>query len=111
METDTAPRLVREHSIDHAIGQHKGYFFTPGAMRFFRSRIAQSCFQADGSPRIYFATSEQFDERSGRFGTVRVLNTATGSIDQVGAFQEHANIRAAGRAAKRAAMRDAAEGS
>ena len=62
------------------------YFFSPGAMRFFKSRVGDTVFQGIGG--IYFVTSEKFDWQSPRNYTVRQFNPETGKIDTIGDFNE-----------------------
>lgn len=117
METDTiAPRESRyldtwgEPTLER---WSRGHFFTDGAKRFFRSRIGAGyrMMARDGGTDArycYFATSERFvDSRGGspgRYGSVRVLDCQTGSVDTVGKFQDHASIGSAARTARRMAV-------
>lgn len=69
------------------------FFFTPGAMRFFRSRVAPGVIAG----RI-FITSEQFEdsrgERHERRYTVRLMADGGDTAD-VSDFQQFATLRAA----------------
>jgi hypothetical protein len=76
-------------------GQH---FFEEGTMRFFNSRVGDTVHCGPGG--IFFVTSEQFDDSSPRRYTVREFVPATGRINTVGKFQEHATNAAAHRRAK-----------
>ena len=76
-----------------------GHFFERGAMRFFGSRAPKSGYRGlDG--RVYFVTSEQFDEFSPRLYTVRAQKP-DGSIDTIGKFQGYETARSASAAARR----------
>ena len=68
--------------INKEKGQH---FFSKGAMRFFNSRIETRGNLIKGK---YFITSEQFDRDSPRLYSVKKFNKESGSIDQVGEFQQ-----------------------
>ncbi len=74
-------------------GQH---FFSPGAMRFFNSRVSHTC-NGDEDGILVFVTSERFDEDPRRW-TARVMKT-DGSVEEIGEFQEYENGRAAWKAA------------
>ena len=83
------------------------YFFSPGAMRFFRSRIGRRVFEGPGG--VYFVTSEQFvynDPRGGgsqvhpRKYSVKKFDPATGEVDAVVEFQEFSTSEAAARRAR-----------
>jgi hypothetical protein len=79
------------------------HFFSKGAMRFFRSRIASRTHSGPGG--VYFVTSEQFDERSPRLFTVHKF-TDLGDrceIDTIGKFQQYRTGASAHSAAARAA--------
>lgn len=99
------------------------YFFSPGAMRWFNSRVLTGLYiveeQADRF-RALFITSERLDETTPRLYTVRVVTLtahllADGStayrhdIDQVGEFQAYETAAAARRFAARADLRDLPE--
>ena len=57
-------------------------WFSPGAMRFFRSKIESKLLK-----QKYFVTSEQFEDDSPRLFTIRVYDSKTHQIDTVGDFQ------------------------
>ena len=82
------------------------HFFSPGALRFFRSRIGSNTYLSADGTRAYFVTSEQFDERSPRLYTVRRMHYANGEVDTVGAFQGYATSREANRDAMRFALEE-----
>lgn len=69
------------------------FFFTPGAMRFFRSRIAPGVIAGR-----MFITSEQFEDSQGerheRRYTVRLMSD-DGETQDVSPFQQFATLRAA----------------
>lgn len=73
------------------------YFFSPGAMRFFNSRVLPFILHAEQG--IAFITSEQFDYKSPRFYTVRLMRE-DGNIDTVGDFQAYDTPGQAKKAAK-----------
>ncbi len=85
---------------------HRGHFFSPGAMRFFDSRISASAYHTADGKRAYFVTSERFNEQAPRLYTVRVIDMQTGDISTLGGqanFQRYASSSAAHAAALRAA--------
>jgi hypothetical protein len=48
-------------SMERERNRHKGHFFSPGAIKFFSSRILDTCWVvpvSDGE-RVYFVTSEK----------------------------------------------------
>ena len=59
------------------------YWFSPGAMRFFDSRIPHTALKVDD--KAYFVSSEQFHPSEGppspRLYTIRVCDLKTGVID------------------------------
>ena len=69
------------------------FFFTPGAMRFFNSRVLRGVIGDR-----FFVTSERYVPSDGvpeaRLYTVRRCND-DGSVDDVGGFQEHGSPAAA----------------
>jgi hypothetical protein len=64
------------------------HFFERGAMRFFRSRLVDTPKAGPGG--VYFVTSEEFVDSSGRshgrFYSVTRFNPRTGGTDRVGKF-------------------------
>lgn len=58
---------------------HRGYFFSEGAMRFFKSRIdeQQTAYFKDGV--YYFISSEKRDNEP-RYYTIRRMDKATGQF-------------------------------
>lgn len=73
------------------------YFFSEGAMRFFRSRVHDEVYGAG-----FFVTSEAAPDEP-RFYTVRFAQP-DGSISTVGEFQQWASYSAAHATAKRYAQ-------
>lgn len=72
---------------------HRGHWFSPGAKRFFDSRIPQTAILEDG--KAYFVSSERFDYSSPRLYTIRVCDMNTGEIDTIGEFQQYATSQQA----------------
>lgn len=105
MQTVTRFRFRDMDDVRRANADAGLYFFSPGALRFFSSRVSARCIvAADG--RAYFVTSEQFRSTRGngpRLYTVRVADPETGRIDDVGGFQWHETARSAWAAAAKAA--------
>lgn len=88
-----------------ACGSH---FFSPGAMRFFRSRVSEQAY-ADRKGGAFFVTSEMgpdrrrlFSVRHFRGGAKRGTSGAC-TIDTVGEFQGYKNSAAAHRVARKLA--------
>jgi hypothetical protein len=75
--------IVSIQAIEH---RHTGHFFSTGSMRFFNSRRPQQGYKVGN--KAYFITSEQFDYKSPRLYTLRVINWDTGVIDTVGEFNQ-----------------------
>lgn len=82
------------------IRRHKGHYFEPGTMRFFRSRVLWQVFP--GKEEVYFVTSERFVGSDGkgkpRHFTVRAYNPVTDDIRTVPPFNEltrHVALRTA----------------
>ena len=97
MEYWSMDRIIREN-------QEKGrFFFSPGAMRFFRSRVHYHVYQGPGG--IYFVTSEQ-GPHAPRLFTVRRFWPDTAKIDtwpDNNEFQVYRSRNGAHKAAMRAA--------
>jgi hypothetical protein len=83
------------YDIRKANEQAGNYFFTPDAMRFFRSRVHDDVYGAG-----FFVTSEQFDYGYPRYYTVRFARP-DGSITTVSTFQQYASRSGAHAAAAR----------
>lgn len=80
------------------------YFFSPGAMRFFRSRVHDRVYQGPGG--VFFVTSEQGPDDVRRY-TVREFDPETARMTALGGdvdgFQRYATRSGAHAAAYRAA--------
>lgn len=80
-------------TTDQVRRAHQGYWFSPGARRFFRSRVSRNVWGGR-----YFISSEQFQEPNGtlwpRLYTIREASP-TGDISTVGAFQAYRSRREA----------------
>lgn len=89
---------IKELKALYAEKKH-GYFFSPGAMRFFESRLCQNVIVRESG--YYFVTSEQFVSSEGvaspRKYTVRVMDKDTGDIDDLphDSFQRYASSKEA----------------
>jgi hypothetical protein len=81
-----------------ALGPDK-YFFTPGAMRYFNSRISETIYGGR-----YFVTSERPPSGPRRY-TVRRINDDR-SIEDVSGFQAYASLSGASAAAERYAREE-----
>lgn len=95
------------YHIDDVKSKHNGHWFSPDAMRFFRSRVIDEVFC--GTQNVYFVSSEQFDHNSPRLFTLRVFNPETKAIDTIGEFQGYATRTQALTAALHAAFDEAQE--
>ena len=60
------------------------HWFDRDTLRFFRSRILRTVYQGPGG--VYFVSSEQFDDASGRYYTVRRFDPTDGSVETFGEF-------------------------
>lgn len=96
-------------SMDEIRARHRGHWFSPDTMRFFRSRVGGYGFGAGEA--VYFVSSEQFTSRdytAPRKYTVRVLD-ADGRVDTVGEFQAYASRSGAMAKARAMAAQHGAE--
>jgi hypothetical protein len=77
--------IVDIQEIKDRNAERGNYFFSPGAMRFFASRVARQAYLTDTGSAAYFVTSEQFTPSTGkpepRLYTVRAIDMTTGDID------------------------------
>lgn len=89
-------QAVPMHVIE---ANHRGYFFSKEAMRFFKSRLAEYGYKNPNTGITYFVTSEKNGDMP-RGYTVRAL-LPDGSIDSVSAFQEYSNSTTANRHAQK----------
>ena len=81
--TKTDTRWTIE-AIRAANAREGGHWFEPDTLRFFRSKILRTVYQGPGG--IYFVSSEQFDDASGRYYTVRRFDPTDGSVETFGEF-------------------------
>jgi hypothetical protein len=79
---------MKTYDIDYIKTANKvrgHFFFSPGAMRGFKSRVSSRVYQGPGG--VYFVTSERFTASngwsSGRYYSIRRYNPVTGSVDSV----------------------------
>jgi hypothetical protein len=89
-----AEQKYRPYEMDELKLQHKGHFFDPDTMRFFKSRVGDKVY--GGS---MFITSER-GPHSGRAYSVRRV-TKSGAIKTVGPFQGYTSKSQAERAIAR----------
>lgn len=85
---------MKAHTFMKMVTKSGSHFFTPNAMRFFRSRMEIDAVKV-GDGRYMFITSEQFDEEAPRLYTVRsarLTKSGLWTIDTVGDFQAHETI-------------------
>lgn len=103
--TRTAERFYTADEIKHdALNNSTTHWFSPGAMRFFNSRISGNAYQMKSDPYVHlFVSSEKFDYNTPRLYSVRSYNSLTGNVDTIGEFQEYKTSAAAHRAAKKLA--------
>jgi hypothetical protein len=93
------------HTISmHTIrNNHKGYWFEPGAMRFFRTRLPAEAYLGASGGVAYFITSEKGPDGR-RLYSVRRYSFTEDTIDTVGAFQGYQTRGRALSALRRALM-------
>jgi len=82
----------------------RGRWFTPEAKRFFRSRWSSYGIETRDKSKVYFVSSERFDDVSPRLYTVRVYNVVLDVVKNVGDFQQYATRSAAWRIAEQHAL-------
>jgi hypothetical protein len=88
--------------------KHGRHFFSPGAMRFFDSRISRYGYQVDAT--VYFVTSERFEASFPRLYTVRAIDMHSWDVTTYpnqSAFQAYTTARAAHKKARAIAQLDA----
>lgn len=89
-------KIIDMHEIE---ARHKGYWFSPETMRFWRTRLPQTGVElADGTS--LFVSSERDFHGKLRLYTVR-RQRVDGSIETVGEFQAYETRAQAQRAMKR----------
>jgi len=99
--------IISIDEVKSASNMRGKHFFDKPAMRFFRSRIAQSAYQNEESKVAYFVSSEQFVSSSGyaepRKFSVRSFDFVSGEHGTQGEFQAYSTSAQATREAKRLA--------
>ena len=87
-------KLGEYYSMNDLERAHRGHWFSPGAMRFFKSRLGSEVLPVpDG---WLFTSSERFDQNCDRMYTIRKMDQY-GDIDDVGGFQAFSSSAAARR--------------
>lgn len=85
--------LTKIYSVEDIKERHKGHFFSPDTMRFFKSRLIQDVFPTN-KKSVYFVTSEKsgftdetrvfnvrrYDIELDMFDTIETLNTRTRAL-------------------------------
>jgi len=104
MKYDTTNNLQREYDKVNSQNKHSHRWFDKETLRFFRSKVAETCFVSDDGERWYFVSSERAPEATKRLYTVRFFNHVSGQIGTVGAFQQYSYAVPAEKEAKRLAM-------
>ena len=73
--------------------RHKGCFFSPDTMKFFKSRVLSEVFEGEGG--VYFVTSEKGPSGDAkRMFTVRQYNPLTDNIKTIGKFNRLTRYKA-----------------
>lgn len=91
-------KLGEYYSMTDLQYAHRGHWFSPGAMRFFKSRLGSEVLPvADG---WLFTSSERFDDNTPRLYTIRKMDQY-GEISEVGEFQQYPSSAAAKRAMRK----------
>jgi len=74
------------YSVNDIERRHKGYWFSPDTMRFFKSKVYQDVFVSN-SGKVFFVSSEKsgFGDDTRKF-TVRVYDIKADSIENGGEF-------------------------
>ena len=84
---------IRQRHLDTNYRERGVDWFAPDSTRFFKSRYPKYSYKA--GLRAFFITSEQFDYRSPRYYSIRVMDWNTGRINTLGEFQQYQTRRAA----------------
>lgn len=92
--------LLDMGDIQNRAEQVGSKFFSPGTVRFFRSRVSESVYPDHVNQVTYFITSEQFNRHSSRRYTVRKIDWTTGRINTTGDHGDYNSLRSAKRAAE-----------
>ncbi len=82
---------------------HKGTWFDPKTMKFFRTKLSDYGYVGKVDGLIYFVTSEEC-LGCPRFWSVRRLNRETGYIDTCGTFNSYQTAKDARNAARHMAL-------
>lgn len=91
-------KLGEYYSMNDLERAHRGHWFSPGAMRFFKSRLGSEVLPVpDG---WLFTSSERFDYNTPRLYTIRKMDQY-GEISEVGEFQEYTSSASARRVMRR----------
>lgn len=97
-ESKPVLKLGEYYSMQDLQYAHQGYWFSPGAMRFFKSRLGSEVLPVpDG---WLFVSSERFDDNTPRLYTIRKMDQY-GEISEVGEFQQYTSSAAAKRVMRR----------
>ena len=99
-ESERKPRLIlgEYYGLENLRNAHSGHWFSPGAMRFFNSRLGSEVLPVpDG---WLFTSSERFDQNCDRMYTIRKMDQF-GDVDTVGEFQSFSSSAAARRAMRK----------
>ena len=91
-------KLGEYYSMTDLQYAHRGHWFSPGAMRFFKSRLGSEVLPVpDG---WLFVSSERFDYNTPRLYTIRKMDQF-GEISEVGEFQQYTSSASARRVIRR----------
>lgn len=90
-------------SIDDVRRWHRGHWFSPSTLRFFRSRVYEGVWLHPREQLVYFVSSEQRPGETRRY-TVRLYDVKQDGIGTVGTLGQYATKRAATAAARRIAQ-------
>jgi len=90
---------MRTVSMDQVRRDHRGHWFDPDTLRFFRSRVGDTAYESNDGRFRFFVSSERHEyrdprtyelHRAPRLFTVRVQRVKGGDIGTVGDFQGYA---------------------
>lgn len=95
--------------IEDVIRWHRGHWFSPSTLRFFRSKVYDRVWLHPTEQKVFFVSSEQRGNLTPRRYTVRVYDVATDSISTATEFGQYATKRAADAAAQRTAQEAACQ--
>ena len=71
------------------------FFWSRGAMKFFNSRSTTAVTESYDKRRVYFVTSERFDDTTPRRYTVRMWDRDVKQENTIGEFQQYRDLRTA----------------